>query len=501
MLKTSLIMFSSYIAKQFLNIAIKYPQNNAFCINEEYFSYTQFIQRIAVIAKSLQNITETNIALVANDDLDTYASIFAIWITGKVYIPLNPDTPAERNQNVINQVGIKTILNSNKTNNLISQDFETSVNTLKSYTYNSDFDSQLAYIFFTSGSTGTPKGVMISKKNVASFVEAFWAMDYDINENDRCLQMFELTFDLSVMSYLIPLLKGTCVYTIPKNKIKYSYIFELMDEKELTVALMVPSILNYLRPYFDEIDCPKMKYSLFCGEALQNQIVEEWSNCIPNARIDNVYGPTEDTIFCTYYTFKKGVENDTYNGVLSIGKSMLNNLAVVFNDANQQTTFNEIGELCLAGAQLTPGYFNNPLLNQDMFFTAEYEGVDTHFYRTGDLCLLRENGNIDYAGRKDSQIKIQGFRIELSEIEFHAKKAIKEQTVLVALAIKNAAGNNEIAVVFESQEFDVSDVKAYLKSKMPSYMIPTQYYFAKPFPLNTNGKIDRKKIQALILNK
>ena len=411
-----------------------------------------------------------------------------------MYVPINPDSPAERNQNVINQVDIKTILDSNETKKLNSVDFETSINVLKSYSSNSDFDDQLAYIFFTSGSTGTPKGVMISKINVAGFIEAFEAMGYDINENDRCLQMFDLTFDLSVMSFLVPLLKGACVYTIPKDKVKYSYIFELMDEKELTVALMVPSILNYLRPYFDEIDCPKMKYSLFCGEALHLPIVQEWSNCLPNARIDNVYGPTENTIYCTNYTFQRDSENDAHHGVLSIGKPMLNNLTVVFNDENRPASVNETGELCLAGVQLTPGYFNNDQLNNKLFFTTTYNGNQTKFYRTGDLCLLKENGNISYVGRKDFQVKIQGFRIELSEIEFYAKKAITSKQTLIALAVKNDAKIYEIALIFESEEFEYSFVKEYISSKLPSYMIPTQYYFTKPFPLNVNGKIDRGAI-------
>ena len=109
---------NDYVVKHMptsFGITRRYPQNNAFCIDEEYYSYTDFVQRIAAIAKSLQNSAETEIALVANDDLDTYAAIFAIWFTGKMYVPLNPDTPPERNQNVIDQVGIKTILNSYET--------------------------------------------------------------------------------------------------------------------------------------------------------------------------------------------------------------------------------------------------------------------------------------------------------------------------------------------------------------------------------------------------
>ena len=487
-------MFKKFILDPFLTTALKFPENNSFCIDDEYYTYGELIQKISLIAKYLQNNNEKIIGLVAHDDLITYASIFAIWICGKSYVPLNPIIPALRNQNVIEQVGITTILDSKELAELITDDFETSINVLRNFSVGSEFDDQLAYIFFTSGSTGTPKGVMISKSNVANFIQAFDALEYDINENDRCLQMFDLTFDLSVMSFLVPLLKGACVYTIPKDRIKYAYIFDLMDDKELSVMLMVPSILNYLRPYFSEINCPKMRYSLFCGEALDLKIVQEWANCIPNSKINNVYGPTENTIFCTDYPFRRDEENDSFNGVLSIGKPMLNNLTVVFNDENMPASVNERGELCLAGAQLTSGYFKNSKLNLDLFFTTEYNGIPTRFYRTGDICLVNESGNITYIGRKDFQVKIQGFRIELTEIEFYAKKVIHSNYNLIAMAVKNEASNHEIALIFEAENFDYNIVKDYLTSMLPSYMIPTQFYFINPFPLNINGKIDRGTI-------
>ena len=169
-------MFKNQIAKELINSALKFPKNNAFCLNEKYFTYIQFIQRVAAISKFLENIKDNNIAIISNDDIDTYAAIFAIWYTGKFYVPINPDVPAERNKNVIDQVGIKTILDSNETVKLISQDFDVSVKLLESYLTKSDFDDQLAYILFTSGSTGIPKGVMITKSNVAHYVEAFWNM-------------------------------------------------------------------------------------------------------------------------------------------------------------------------------------------------------------------------------------------------------------------------------------------------------------------------------------
>jgi len=506
-------MFYKFIISPFIENAIKYSKSNSFYIKEQYHSYEKFIQRIASIIINIRDLPDDNIAIIANDDIDSYAAIFAIWFTGKAYVPLHPDTPKERNQSVIDQVSIATILDSNSeitlfnntktlcTQSFVFADYSFSIDLLKKMVGDIDnwkkFDSQLAYILFTSGSTGIPKGVPITKANLASFAEAFWAMGYKILETDRCLQMFELTFDLSVMSYLIPLLKGACIYTIPKNKIKYSYIFELMDEHSLTVSLMVPSILNYLRQYFEEINCPQMRYSIFCGEALNENICEEWSRCIPNARIDNVYGPTENTIFCTYYTFRRGLKNDTHNGVVSIGKSMLNNIAVVFDENNRVSDINQCGELCLAGAQLTPGYVNNLRLNKERFFTTNYNSIEIRFYKTGDLCILRENGNIDYIGRKDFQAKIQGYRVELSEIEYHVKEATNNIINLIALAAENKTGNNEIVLIFESDPFDTTFISEYLKAKVPAYMVPTKFFFTRPFPLNLNEKTDRKKLETM----
>ena len=264
-------------------LAVKqHADKNAFCINSIFYSYRQFSETVSAIREAVKELqaNDINIGLVANDDIETYAAIIALWLEGKCYVPVNPDTPIERNINVLQQAGITVVIDSSdkplfanfssirskelnfKSINLIPNDVD---------------DEALAYIFFTSGTTGVPKGVPISRANLAGFIKAFFALEIKMDETDRCLQMFELTFDLSVMSYLAPLLKGACVYTIPKDKIKFNYIAELLEEQHLTVALMVPSIIHYLRPYFDEIDCASMKYSLFCGEALPLDVTKEVS--------------------------------------------------------------------------------------------------------------------------------------------------------------------------------------------------------------------------------
>jgi len=499
-------MFQTQIIEPFLNSIQKFSDRNAFCINNEFFTYKHLEESISKIRFQLIDNKDEVIGLVANDDIETYASIFAILSEGKSYTPFNPNVPAERNQGIINQINIKTVLDSSDNMQIFENTKTVSTKDLKlndlnnqKITFKEVDNHKNAYILFTSGSTGTPKGVPITRENLACFVEAFWKTGYEINHEDRCLQMFELTFDLSVVSYLIPLLRGACVYTIPKNKIKYSYIFELMDEHELTMALMVPSMLNYLRPYFDEIDCPKMKYSMFCGEALYQSVAEEWAKCIPNAKIDNVYGPTEDTIYCTVYTYNRNGNNEAKNDILSIGKAMYNNHIDVFDEENNIVNTGEIGELCLSGKQLTPGYVNNEKLNQEKFFFKELSGEKIRFYRTGDLCIRNSSGNFDFIGRKDTQVKIQGYRIELGEIEHHCREFLKEINA-ITIPFTNQVNNTEIALFIETNEQNIvlDELKEYLHSKIPAYMVPTKYYFLPKFPGNSSDKIDRVKLKNYI---
>ncbi len=491
--------FQEQVIEPFLHSVKQYASNNAFCIHNEFYSYTQFTERVSAIREQVEKLSKenTNVGLVANDDIETYAAIIALWLEGKCYVPVNPETPAERNRNVLIQAGATVVIDSSEQPLfpemavIRSKQLLFTKMSLKPVEVS---DDALAYIFFTSGTTGVPKGVPITRSNLAGFIKAFFAMGIIMDNTDRCLQMFELTFDLSVMSYLAPLLKGACVYTIPKDKIKFNYIAELLDEQHLTVALMVPSIIHYLRPYFDEIDCASMKYSLFCGEALPLDVTKEWASCIPNARIMNVYGPTEDTIFCTHYTYKRDADNKASNGLLCIGKAMQETHTIIVNDNDQMVKAGEKGQLCLGGIQLTPGYWKNEEKNREAFFYIDYNGAKERFYKTGDLCVADEEGDIMYLGRIDSQIKVQGFRVELSEIEFFAKEYLKKINA-VAVAFTNQIHNTEIGMVIESEEFDTKELIAYMKTKMPGYMIPTQVRFVNSFPLNTNGKIDRKLLK------
>jgi D-alanine--poly(phosphoribitol) ligase subunit 1 len=493
-------LFDLFIQSKFVDIANKFANRNAFMINEVYYTYEKFYEKISKIRTLVKILNEDLVAIVANDDIETYASIFAIWMEGKAYVPLHPNQPIERNQEIIKQADIKTILDSN----LVSVYMTTpviktnSIEQIKPTTEVINFDDdKLAYILFTSGSTGSPKGVQLTRKNIAAFIEAFFIVGFEINENDKCLQCFDLTFDVSIQSFLAPLTRGACVFTIPHNQIKYSYVYGLLEDYELTFGVFAPSMIRFLKPYFSEINLPKLKYCILTAEASPIDLINNWSRCIPNATIYNFYGPTEATIYCTYYQVPNELPYKNVNGLLCIGKPLPGISAIILDESKNVLPANMKGEMYVEGNQLTVGYWKNQEKNEESFLNINIGGKINRYYKTGDLCAFDDEGDILYFGRIDYQVKIQGYRIELGEIEHHARQ-IADGKNAVALVFDGKLGNAELALCIELDKIDEQTFIDGLKSKLPAYMIPSKLYNLPEFPLNVNGKIDRPKIKQLL---
>ncbi len=481
----------------------KHSNKNAFCINNTFFTYADFAYEISkirnVVSESVSD-SEKLIGLIINDDIKTYAAIIAFWLEGKAYVPINPEHPNDRNIEILNSLGSKYIYDSFEKATFLGFTILISPTTKKTpinLIPKRVSDKDLAYILFTSGSTGKPKGVPIKFNNVNEFIEAInFDGEFKLNSSDKCLQMFELTFDFSVVSYIFPLLEGACIYTVPRHSIKYLYIYKLIRTHHLTVLSLVPSIIHYLKPYFNEINTPEVRYCSFGGGALYNDIIEDWIKCIPNSKTFNYYGPTENTIYSSYYKLNEKSElNTTYNGVITIGKPLNNITYIIINKNNQEVSDGETGELALASGQLTPGYWKNKKRNSDSFFNKTINSQNLRFYKTGDLCFKDSFGNYMYLGRIDFQVKIRGFRIELSEVEYHAKVNCDEKVNMIAIDIYNDLGNAELALAIESEAFDTNEITNYMKTKMPDYMVPAHIKFLKEFPYNNNGKIDREKLR------
>lgn len=484
------------------------PNRTAFIIRGRAYSYHElrlYISGIRNLLHQHKNNSNKIIALITGDNIETYAAIYAIWFEGLTFLPINPRFPESRNLEIIKQANPSVILYSDIHP---QQSFYKAVKKIISIKNNfaanvemhlaPHHDDEAMYILFTSGSTGVPKGVPISYKNLESFIKSFLELDFRIDCNDRFLQMFDFTFDVSVFCYTVPLLIGATICTVPQDGIKYLSVYKILDKQKITVAAMVPSVIAFLKPYWNKIHLPHLRYTIFTGESVKSAIAEAWSKCAPNSVIDDFYGPTEATIFC--HAYRCGKETSaikSYNGVVSIGRPFSGITAVVVDENDTIVPKGTKGELLIAGDQITAGYLNNDDKNAVSFTTIESNGHSQRFYRTGDLVFADEQGDYMYCGRIDNQVQVHGFRVELGEIEYHAGKLL-EGAACAAVARTNDSGNAEIYLFVEGNEDKISEITSSIQTSLPYYMHPLKIFSLKNLPVNANGKLDRNKLIDLI---
>jgi amino acid adenylation domain-containing protein len=481
-----------------------FSTNQAFVINETGVTYAQFGQLISNIRNLLRSIPYHKneiIGIVTNNDIETYASIYALWFNGLCFVPINPLFPINRNRAIIEQTSIRFVLSSKDATEDIITSNEIQILSTKNLpdspinlTLPELSDEDLMYILFTSGSTGVPKGVPINRGNVNGLVSGFFSIGYTLNENDKFLQMFDFTFDISVLCYVLPLCIGASVHTIPLDNIKFFAIYHILQKHQITVAMMVPSVIAFLRPYFNKIRLPDVKLSLFSGEALYDEIVAEWANCAPNAIIQNYYGPTEATVDCILFNWDKSTrKTKTYNGIVAIGKPFGDTKALILDDDGCVVSGFEKGELCISGNQVTTGYYKLPEKNESSFVTIN----GFRYYRTGDLVYRDNDGDLLFCGRIDHQVQIHGYRVELGELE-HVSKQIAGNIQVAAIAYERALGNTEIHLFLESCSISIPEVAIYLQKVLPSYMQPIKIVNLETFPLTSSGKTNRNEFLNMI---
>ena len=479
----------------------RHAMRPALVIDDRTYTYQELFGLAGSICETLRNLKEDIIGITAENRMETYASILAVLLSGKTYVMLHPDYPAERNCRIARQSGIGLLLYSGENGDILPPDIsagrvcisshrQTSNSGVVTYDVNPDVP---AYIIFTSGSTGEPKGVPISRRNLNAFYKAYRALGWELDESDRMLQMFELTFDVSVVSTLYPLTLGASVYTVGTSKLKYMRVYELMEDEELTFVAMPPSLLQFLSPYFGEIHVPKLKYLIVTAEAANADLLQRFRACAPNAEFVNLYGPTEATIYCTAYRIPpEGCKQ--HNGMIAIGHPFTGIDTMIMDENETPVQTGEQGELWVSGEQVMRGYWQDEEKSRQVF--ARFNGKK--YYKTGDLCSVDPDGDIIYRGRKDYQVKVQGFRVELSEIEYRTKKFFPNETNAVVVPKKEDDGGCQLHLFVGTTSHERDALLHYLKEHLPVYMIPTAIHFLEEFPLNTSGKIDRKALTTLI---
>ena len=479
-------------------------QLTSFCIKDVKYSYSDLFNYVEQIYEQVKDIQEEIVYIYSFDDIRTYATILALWYSGHGYVALNPIQPLERHNEIIDGVGthyIVSCIDGYDANVEGMQYIHTSQithdNYSKKYNISVDIYSEeiTAYLIFTSGSTGKPKGVQINRGNLAAFIVSMDQIGLDLTTEDRCLQPFDLSFDFSISGYVIPLHKGASVYTIPQKVSKFIYMAGLLGRHHLTFLQMVPSMARNLLPYIDEVDRSSIRYNMFGGDALTGNVLKAWPKDCPNMITYNVYGPTENTDICTSYKiYPDMVDNPlSHNDIICMGKAFGYTDAIILDDQDQIITSRNIeGELCLAGKQVTPGYWKNPEENTKKFININRR----RFYRTGDMCFYGEDDNLMFTSRKDFQIKINGFRVETGEIE-NQYASISGGRFSVVMPYKDDNGNLSLSIIIEGDEYDYKQHRTELSKILPFYELPSKWLFVDSFPLNNNGKIDRKKLKEI----
>ena len=499
------------VVERFAHSVAEHTDRTALVSGERRLTYGQLAAQVAAIRELLGHepqAADSRIGVLTGDDPLSYASILAVLTSGAAYVPLNDKNPPDRNRAVIEEAGLTRVLQHGPHESLDSiglddlKRIDTSAvpdhcagESLQHIEPAPIAPEDLAYIFFTSGSTGRPKGVPIRHGHLASFLEVVLEHPkYGFSSEDRFLQMFEQTFDLSVFSTFAPLSIGAELHVVPTQGILYMSIARLLDEQSITVALMVPSVLFYLQRFFDELRLEKLRVSLFCGEALPQTLVAGWAQCVPQALIQNVYGPTEATIWCLEYDWQEELaEAESLNGVVAIGEELPRMQAVVVDESLRSVADGERGELCLIGAQVAGEYWRNATKTAEAY--VRLEGSDEIAYKTGDIAFRNERGQFVYCGRADFQVKVDGHRVELAEIEHYARECTGQSPAAV-VPITGPAGTT-LCLFVERGAADPDEIKAYLRKKLPPYMQPRRVREVDSMPLNQSGKIDRPALSRL----
>ena len=374
-----------------------YPDYVAFVIDDTSYTYQEVFARVQGIMPFVQDCPEDIIGIIAEDYIETYASILAVLLAEKTYVILHPNYPDSRNRTIVESTGMKQVLYGHESGTRQGLPNEIKcISTLELRDENTDHltgeqtqdTNKNAYIIFTSGSTGIPKGVPISRKNLNAFYAAYHQLGWQLGPTDRMLQMFELTFDVSVVSTLYPLTLGASVYTVGTSKLKYMRVYELMEDEELTFVAMPPSLLQFLSPYFDEIHVPTLKYLIVTAEAANADLLQRFRACAPNAEFVNLYGPTEATIYCTAYRIPpEGCKQ--HNGMIAIGHPFTGIDTLIMDEKEIPMQTGEQGELWVSGEQVMRGYWQDEDKSRQAF--ARFNGKV--YYKTGDLCSVDPDGD------------------------------------------------------------------------------------------------------------
>jgi amino acid adenylation domain-containing protein len=478
------------------------PNAVAVVFEEHKFTYEQLNQSANQLAHYLKNQgipSETTIGICVESSLDMVIGLLGVLKAGCAYVPMDPKYPQERLEFMAHDSNISLLLTQKHVKTFLSTQIGTIIcldsdKNLWSHESKENLEGRatgdtLAYVIYTSGTTGQPKGVMVT--HGAACNHLYWRHDYfGLTHSDRVLQKASLSFDDSFWEIFEPLTRGAQIFLAPsEHHHDARYLINTIIQQKITALCLVPSLLELFLQEPEVHNCNTLRRVTTGGEELSVKLQERFFQHL-NADFYNGYGPTEATIAVSYWKCNPNKNCLT----VPIGKPISNTQLYVLDLQLQPVPIGVIGEIFIAGKSLARGYLNHPELTREKFITNPFgKGV---LYQTGDLGRHSPDGNLEFIGRIDNQIKIRGIRIELGEIKSSLNRHPQiENTEIVATG--NSKKDQMVIAYYRSkdnQQISPKILRDFLKQKLPGYMIPSAFVYLDRIPLTTSGKIDRNAL-------
>ncbi len=452
------------------------------------------------------------VIIYGNKDNLILALMMGALKSGRAYIPLDVTFPADRVKQVVKEVEAKIIINFTGEEldihgAITKEEIEKKISKYINCEVEEDNwvkEDENAYILFTSGSTGKPKGVQISSNNIDSFTTWFEKYLNLDNIKDVMMNQVSYSFDVSVIPIYLGLINGKTLFSLSKSTLEdFKALFNALNTSKVKTWVSTPALADICIKdgSFNKELMPELDTFFFAGEVLSKKLIEELMDRFPEVRIINGYGPTEGTVLLSAIDITREMLLEDRS--LPIGYPTEGGILKVIDENGNSLPEGEKGELVAMGASISKGYFNNEEMTKKVFFQADIDGRLVKGYKTGDMAYF-EKGIIYYCGRKDFQIKLNGFRIELEDIENNLRRVSNISNGVVLPVYKNEKIAYLASFVTLKEDNGLSSlknsviIKNELKKYIPSYMIPRNIKVIKEFPININGKIDRKKLMGEI---